>query len=291
MRYLTTTDGRQLELLSLGDPDGFGLLFHHGTPGAAPLARFLEPLALQRGYRVVAMSRAGYGKSDRRQGRAICDVVPDATNALDFLDMSSYLSVGWSGGGPHALACGALDAPRCRGVVSLAGVAPYSGTFEWTEGMGPENIEEMNLALKGGDEYEAHIKSVSDAGREVTVDSVIELFGGLLSPVDKDALADDQARSQLAEAMRYSGVISHYGFLDDDQAFLRPWGFDLSDVQTPTEIWFGDHDLMVPPTHGNFLAAAIPAARRVHLPDEGHVSLITRHLDMLFDHLDEMRKS
>ena len=32
-RVLTTADGRSLEVLTAGPPDGLPLLFHNGTPG------------------------------------------------------------------------------------------------------------------------------------------------------------------------------------------------------------------------------------------------------------------
>ena len=285
----STPDGRQLEVSSVGDPSGYPVLFHHGTPGSATLVKLFAPIAEERGYHFISTSRAGYGDSDRKANRAIGDVVSDATCALDLFGVPQYLAVGWSGGGPHALACAALDSPRCRAAVSIAGVAPYSETFDWMAGMGPENIEELALALEGGPKYEAHIQEASESGRTMTAENVIERFGGLLSEVDKAALSAEFAREVLAEAMRHSGSVAHYGFLDDDQAFLKSWGFELEDIVAPTEIWYGDHDLMVPPTHGRFLLENVAIASSFYQPNEGHVSILTTNLETLFDHLDALR--
>src|ERR1700692_1943947 len=144
---IDTPDGRTLEVGTLGDPSGHTVLFHHGTPGAANLVKMLlAPLADDGTLFVVTTSRAGYGKSTRLEGRDVASVVRDARAALDSLGRSDYVAVGWSGGGPHALACAALDRPRCLAAWSLAGVVPTTMDFDWTEGMGPESVEEVALA-------------------------------------------------------------------------------------------------------------------------------------------------
>ncbi len=81
---------------------------------------------------------------------------------------------------------------------------------------------------------------------------------------------------------------SHFGFLDDDIVFMNDWGFSLEDVAIPVEIWYGDLDLMVPPTHGHYLSTHIPGARAVHYPSDGHVSIVTNHQAELMDHLADL---
>jgi pimeloyl-ACP methyl ester carboxylesterase len=74
------------------------------------------------------------------------------------------------------------------------------------------------------------------------------------------------------------------GWLDDDLAFVKPWGFDLDSIRVPVSIWQGAHDRMVPFSHGEWLAAHVPGAR-VHLyDDEGHISLV-QQLPRILDDL------
>lgn len=277
---ITTPDGRALEVTRVGADDGVAVVFHHGSPGAASLVGALEPIARRHGLLVVTMSRAGYGHSDARPGRSIANVVDDVASLRHHYGIAHYVAMGWSGGGPHALACAALD-PDCLGALSIAGVAPIDADFDWTEGMGPENLEEFALAREGGDAYVAHMNEVASEFATANASNIVALFGGLLSDVDRTALEDETTREMLARECRDAFVTSAAGFIDDDRAFFAPWGFDPSAIEVPVEIWFGDQDLMVPATHGAWLARTIPTASAVHRPAEGHVSLLTSHGDEL----------
>src|ERR1700689_3241832 len=219
-------DGRTLEVATLGEPSGRTVLFHHGTPGSANLVKMLAPLVEDGSFFVVTTSRAGYGKSSRLEGRDVASVVSDARAALDSLGRDEYVVVGWSGGGPHALACAALDTPRCLAAWSLAGVVPTNVDFDWTEGMGPENVAEFALAKEGGPEYEAAMALAGDAFGSATKDDVIALFGGLLSEPDLAVFEPDARREAFAESLHQGFEFGWRGFFDDDQAMMNEWGFD-----------------------------------------------------------------
>ena len=274
-------DGRTLQVGTLGEPSGQTVLFHHGTPGSVNLVRMLAPLADDGSLFIVTTSRAGYGKSSRLEGRNVASVVRDARAALDSLGRSDYVVVGWSGGGPHALACAALDAPRCLAAWSLAGVVPTNMDFDWTDGMGPENVEEFALAKAGGPEYEARMAKDGEAFSTATKENIIELFGGLLSEPDKAVMEPESAREDFVASMHQGFEMGWRGFFDDDEAMMKEWGFDPSSITVPVAVWFGQHDLMVPPTHGEWLVKNLPTATKSFFPDDGHVSLVVNHLDEL----------
>ena len=75
---------------------------------------------------------------------------------------------------------------------------------------------------------------------------------------------------------------SYWGWFDDDMAFIRPWGFELTSIRAPVHVWQGRHDRMVPYAHGQWLASHIPTAIPHLFDDEGHLSLaVTRFGDIL----------
>lgn len=287
-QLIEAPDGRVIEIATCGEPSEPTVFFHHGSPGAAATMKMLVPLSESGRIYLVTMSRAGYGKTSPRTGRNVASIVDDTRAVLDALGRQRYVSLGWSGGGPHALACAALDAPRCTGAISLAGVAPMDADFDWTEGMGQENVDEFSLAKAGGPAYEAHVVEAAARLGTATADNVIELFHGLLSEPDLKALDRHDVREQFAGATSLSFERGWSGYFDDDRAFFSPWGFDPTSISVPVQIWYGDEDLMVPPSHGKWLASHLPTAQAHHFSSEGHLSLYTNHFNEVALSLTEL---
>jgi pimeloyl-ACP methyl ester carboxylesterase len=278
-QLINCPDGRVLEVATMGDPADHTIVFHHGTPGSTKTMLTFEPLVEHENLFFVTTSRPGYGASDRLEGRNVASVVDDTRTVLDALGRDSYVALGWSGGGPHALACAALDAPRCRKAVALASVVPLDVDFDWTEGMGPENLEEFALAKEGGPVYEEYIATAGAFIAVMDKDNVIEMMSGLLSEADRAVLDDDRARELFATGMSYGFANGWYGYFDDNSAFYLPWGFDPTTIDVPVALFYGGADLMVPPSHGAWLSGHLPSATTHHHPPDGHLSIYARHLD------------
>jgi pimeloyl-ACP methyl ester carboxylesterase len=284
-------------------------------------------------------------------------VADDVTVLLDHLQVERCLVAGWSGGGPHALATGALLPSRVLGVLSIASVVPDGlADLELTAGMGEQNVEEFELARQGEEalrpllEREATGLAHADAAglieglgtllpsrvlgvlsiasdvpdgladleltagmgeqnveefelarhgeealrplleREATglahadAAGIIEGLGTLLPDVDRQVLTaevgEDMAAG-FAEALR-TGVD---GWLDDDLAFARPWGFELDQLSVPVFLWQGSEDLRVPFAHGQWLARNVPGATAHLEQGQGHLSIAVGSLDRMLDEL------
>jgi pimeloyl-ACP methyl ester carboxylesterase len=285
MTTITLTDGRELEVEVSGPDGGAVLLFHHGTPGGSEQMRTMARAVHARGMRLVTYSRAGYGASTRHAGRTVADVVPDTAAVLDELGAETCLMAGWSGGGPHALACGALLADRVRGVLCIAGVAPYTADgLDFLAGMGEDNVEEFGAAVEGEEVLRPWLDAQRPEMLELTGGEVAAALGNLVPPVDVAVLTGEVA-DDLASEFRQALSVGVDGWLDDDLAFTRPWGFELADVAVPTYLWQGSEDLMVPFAHGRWLAERIPGVT-VHLEQgEGHLSIGIGALDRMLDEL------
>ena len=283
---ILTSDGRVLEVATVGDPHNSTVFLHHGSPGSSRTLEFFSKWAHERSLYFVTMSRAGYGLSSRHEGRSVGDVVPDVHAVLEFLGRGTYLSVGWSGGGPHALACAALDSARCAGAWALAGVAP-STDFDWTEGMGPDELAGYEISRTGGEEYERYVAGLAEGVTQVTKQNIVEILRSMLSERDV-AVFDAEFQEMLARDLVHAFDRGYYGYLDDDQAFLKPWGFEPTLISVPVEVWFGDQDRMVPSRHGAWLREHIPHAHGVHHPEDGHFSIVMSHQDQLFNSFDRI---
>jgi len=267
-----------------GPADGLPLVFHHGTPGAATPVRAVERAAHARGLRLVTTSRPGYGESDRQPGRTVADVVDDTAAVLAELGADRCLVAGSSGGGPHALACGARLG-QAAGILVIAGVAPYDAAgLDWMAGMGADNIAEFSAALSGEAELQSFLRGMREQLTEITADDVAASLDTLLSEVDRAALTGEYAED-LAAGFREAVRMSVAGWLDDDLAFTRPWGFGLDEISVPVMIWQGSDDLMVPFAHGHWLARQLPAASAHLEAGEGHMSIELGAIDRMLDEL------
>ncbi|MBS2553589.1 alpha/beta hydrolase [Catenulispora sp. NL8] len=284
MTSLRLPDGRVLEYLVAGPADGTPLIFHHGTPCAAVLFDPMIEAAAHHGLRTVVYSRPGYAESSPRPGRTIASAADDVSALLAELGADRFVTAGWSGGGPHALACAALLEGRCAAAATIAGVAPYAAEgLDWLDGMGAENIEEFDAATAGVEQLTAYLSPQAAIYAQVQAEQVAAALGDLIAEADRRALNGSFAEygATLFRKALSAGV---EGWRDDDLAFIDDWGFALDDVKTSVSIWQGDQDRMVPFAHGRWLAGNVSGAT-VHLqPGEGHLSLmVERFGDIVAD--------
>jgi pimeloyl-ACP methyl ester carboxylesterase len=79
------------------------------------------------------------------------------------------------------------------------------------------------------------------------------------------ALGDDAMRAESA---------GPDGLVDDDVAYVSPWGADLGAVVQPALVVQGGRDRVVPPTHGTALIQHLARGELWHRPRDGHVSVL-----------------
>jgi pimeloyl-ACP methyl ester carboxylesterase len=280
-------EGRRLEVLTAGPADGLPLVFHNGTPGGLVAFAPMTAAAAERGLRTVMYARPGYGASTAQPGRRVADAAGDVAAVLDALGAEQFVSAGWSGGGPHALACAALLSGRCRGAATMAGVAPFDADgLDWLAGMAEENVAEFAAAAAGEAELTAFLTAAAAQLKDITGEQMAVGLGDLASPTDRSALTGAFA-DFIAESFRTALAAGIAGWRDDDLAFAADWGFPLG-AGAPAAVWQGDQDMMVPFAHGQWLAANLPRARAHLVPGAGHLSLAAGQFGMILDDLLSM---
>jgi pimeloyl-ACP methyl ester carboxylesterase len=273
---LQTNDGRTLAFAVWGDPSGFPIMSLHGTPGCRLQRWPHEELYQQLGVCVVTHDRAGYGRSTRRHGRSVADAVDDVIAIADELGFDRFGVTGGSGGGPHALACAALRPDRVVRATSSVGEAPYGDGGlehdEWVDGMDPENVKEFGIALAGEEAALTEYVEAQQAQVEarVAVDPSTVLDDYNLSDSDRAHLARPEVMQIVREAAAEWAFNGVGGWVDDDLAFTRPWGFDVSNIAVPVLIIYGSADVLVPSAHGRWLAAHVPGCI-VKIEEGGHL--------------------
>ena len=119
-RTILTESWREIRIFEAGKPDGVPILVHSGTPGSRLLRpKWIED-ALSHGIRLIGYDRPGYGGSTPFPGRTVASAADDMTVIANALNLERLAIWGHSGGGPHALACAALQPDRVFAAAALA---------------------------------------------------------------------------------------------------------------------------------------------------------------------------
>jgi pimeloyl-ACP methyl ester carboxylesterase len=284
-RLVRVPDGRDVEVFLAGPEDGMPLVVHDGTPVGLIAPPETINSAGARGLRYVQIARPGYEGSTPRPGRRVADVAPDVAAVVDWLGAREFVSIGMSGGGPHALASAACLPGRCLAAASIAGVGPYQAEgLDFLDGMGPENHAEFGAAFRGASALETYLDKEAAALAGVTAEDVIAALGGLISPADAAVLTGEYA-DLLVGGLHAAVRAGIAGWRDDDLAFVSDWGFSLEALAGRVAIWQGDQDRMVPFAHGQWLAGHIPGARAHLEPGEGHLTMTVTAIGRILDDL------
>ena len=69
--------------------------------------------------------------------------------------------------------------------------------------------------------------------------------------------------------------------VDDDLAYVAPWGYVPEQVVAPLLLVHGEQDRMVPSSHSRWLAERVPGAELWLRPDDGHICVLSSAEDTL----------
>ncbi|HEX4725508.1 MAG TPA: alpha/beta hydrolase [Pseudonocardiaceae bacterium] len=257
---IALADGRTLHVYDTGHARDTELTvyWHAGTPqiGQPPAD------ALQRaGVRWIGHDRPSYGGSTALPGRTVASVADDVRQVVDALGVQRFALLGSSGGGPPALACAALLPERVLGVACLAGIAPADADgLDWFAGMAPSGVAELGAALRGADVLGAHLAATRDDAPDWLSPKDIEMFTGPFGP-------------WLIHTSTQGMANGPDGFVGDDIATTRPWGFDPAQIEAPVLLCNGDEDRCVPLAHAEWLARRCPHSELRPCPGDSHISI------------------
>jgi pimeloyl-ACP methyl ester carboxylesterase len=263
---LRLTDGRRLGYAEYGDPDGWPLMFFHGTPGSRVMARFAASRAREMGVRLIAPERPGFGLSDMQPQRRLLDWVEDIGELADALSLGRFAVAGVSGGGPYVAACAWKMGTRLVAAGIVSGLAPADRVrreLNWLHRLSTVLVRRaalVNLVL-------GLLARSAQHHPELIIRSM-----GLVAPwEDRKILSQPEVRviqiDGISEAFRRGAQ----GAAAELDLFSRPWGFAVDEIKVKVHLWHGEADAIVPVGMGRYLADHIPQCRARFIPGAGHL--------------------
>lgn len=242
-----------------GDRSGPVLLMNYGTPHTGSHPARIDRIAQRLGLQLVSVTRPGFPGSDRLVGRSVAEAVEDIVKVVDLIGITRLSVAGYSGGGPHALALAAALGDRVDRVVAVASPAPFTGEQSWFHGMAG-NGAGLRAALGGLQARETYQRETSFDPAAFTAADVAALEGRWA-----DIAIDGGAATRAG---------SDAGEVDDDLAFIAPWGVDLGGVTADVTLVQAEEDRIIPEKHCHILASQIQRTHVQLLNRSGHIAAL-----------------
>lgn len=267
LRVQVAGDGRRVVLIQVGSPNA-GMLFHDWVQDAAG-----------RGLTLITYDRPGYGGSSRQRGRLVVDCAADVRRLSEVLGFERCVVWGFSGGGPHALACGALLDDLVAAVATIGSPAPLDAPgLDVLAGRSDEDREDYDLFLSDRAEWERQGEQEREELLAMSAGELAERWSAGKSAADRAVLGGEFG-VWLHRAVQAALVSGIDGWTDDDIAlFHSPWGFDPASISIPAKVWHGLEDGFVPLAQGRWLAEAMPGAQAELRDDDGHLTVVAERI-------------
>jgi pimeloyl-ACP methyl ester carboxylesterase len=260
------SDGRRLGYAEYGEPQGWPLMFFHGTPGSRIMARFAGPKARELGVRLIAPDRPGFGRSDFQPHRRLLDWPRDVEELADALNLEKFSVTGVSGGGPYVAACAWKMGERLSKGGIISGLGPADRV--WRElGLG-HRFTALMMRQSG---LINPILQVLAWGAQRRPEMIIKAMGLRAFGEDRRILSEP-----IVQATQIDSIVEAFrggpqGTAYELELFSRPWGFEVEDIKIPVYLWHGEADAIVPVSLGRYLADHIPYCQARFIPKAGHL--------------------
>jgi pimeloyl-ACP methyl ester carboxylesterase len=208
-----------------------------------------DSIAASLGVRLLAVDRCG-------PARSFASLRAWAESTAAELDVERFGVVGWSAGGPHALALAAVVPARVTRVALVGSMPPV------------DLVSELQRDVRTAMRVARVSPRIAARG--------LERWGRMATPPTGDPACDEAYARGRVESFRSGGL-----WLARELAYLgRTWGFELADVRAPVTLWWGTDDWVCPPSIGEAFAERLPNAE-LRIVDGTHQLLFSHWRDIL----------
>ena len=258
---VTTSDGRRLAYLEVGDPQGPLVLHNHGGPSSRLEARLFAGLASEHGLRFVGVDRPGIGQSSRQRGRTYAGWAEDLVTIADALGQQEFGVTGWSEGGPWALAAAAyIDPGRLRHVSCVAGGDYGAFGDNWAaDQLSKVDAFGGTLALKFRPGFHLMYAAIGFTATRLR-GTYLKQLQRSVNDYDREVIRRPGFGPAFAEASAECFAHGAGGLVADAELLYRKWAFDVGAIERSVHMWQGDADTLVAASINRTIADRMPGA-------------------------------
>lgn len=255
------SSGRVVSYREFGDLEhGFPLFFNHGGGNSSvyrPCWEKSDEVTKAAGARVISVDRPGIGESTfyQRDGYASwASVISELADVLGIGD--SFGALGFSSGGPNALATAAGLPRRVKAVGLFSSDCPY---------------------FTIGDDALSSMKYPTREQPRPTFDYELKRAAGITKMLRESysGMKNVERRAVALQDLDHATTQGLNGCAMDQMLETREWNFDLATIKQPVLMWHGTKDEDIPVAASRRLASMLPNVQATFMEGESH-SLIRR---------------
>jgi pimeloyl-ACP methyl ester carboxylesterase len=249
-------------------------LFFHGYPGSRWDGAEIGRAAERVGVRLITPDRPGMGLSDYQPKRRLLDWPTDVLELANVLGLDYFAVIGYSGGGPYALACAFQLDTRLSAVGVISGISPLTEPGA-VDGMVKNNIQLFQMARRTP--WLLHL--IFSLNRRVDNLKLMQAAIHQMPAVDQDVMRQPDVLAGMAKDYSEAFRQGACGVVHEGALYASDWGFKLGEITRPVRIWHGEQDTNAPVAMGRFQARQLPNCQATFYPTDGHISIIVNHAD------------
>jgi len=270
-------DGRKIGYMRYGEKtegnSKFNVLLFPGIPGS----RLFCVDSIPSNVNVWVLERPGFGLSDEKPNRNIIDWADDVLEVVDKIGLSRFSVIGYSAGGPYALAVASkfgelkdeTGKSRLTGTAIISSVSPKAPRV--TEGM----TFEFKMAYYLAENYPSVLKMVV---KSMSKDFLKDPVKAGRQDIGNYCKFDQEmyTTAKIETLFLQSGLEVHSrgqwkSEVYEYSLWCKDWGFKLDDIKSKVVVWQGSHDTGTTLNMGKFICDKIPNCKINVVENTGHM--------------------
>jgi pimeloyl-ACP methyl ester carboxylesterase len=278
-RHSVGVDGRRIDYLEFGDPEGVPALHLHGTPSSACAGAWLDGASRVHSVRIISPDRPGYFGSGVASDPSVTGTSAHLLAFARALSLERFGVAAFSGGACFALGLAYLAPDEVTVVHVGGGLGSLAATGTDVLGRGRRLMFGALAAPVTGSLIQGAMvrlmrRQVGKRLSRSSAEAAEEIYGGAARGDQVAAVASyihNASPDQLQREIRdHIDAASFRGVVDDVRAYRRPWPFEPREIRTRVEIWHGLDDPAVPAGFARAMSGQLQDGAVHLLEGEGH---------------------